>query len=188
MALVILAACRSHAPLPPLPEISTSSFLPAIRAEVDSAIARAKAHPNDASAVVRLGMVLHSHQQFEGARRCCQRATMLQAKDYQWAYYLGVVCQGADAVQALRTALRLKDTVPVRLKLGEALLIAGDSAGARDVFRGMTNPAGLFGYGRTPTIPRSTKRRWPPFLSMARRCSRSHSLTSAWDAPWTPTA
>jgi len=133
--------------------VSTASFLPAIRAEVDSATARAKAHPNDASAAGHLGIVLHAHQQLDGARRCYQRAAVLDPRNYRWAYYLGVVSQGQAAVDALRTALRLNDSVPVRLKLGEALLATGDLAGAREVYRGMTHPAGLFGYGRATNDP-----------------------------------
>ena len=151
-ALLVLTACRTS-PLPALPEVSTAAFLPAIRAVVAAAMEEAKAHPNDPLAVGRLGMVLHAHQQLEGARRCYRRAAMLEPKNYRWAYYLGVVSQGQEAVVALRTALRLNDSVPVRLKLGEALLAAGDFAGAREVYRGMTHPAGLFGYGRAANDP-----------------------------------
>ncbi|HJZ98950.1 MAG TPA: tetratricopeptide repeat protein [Candidatus Solibacter sp.] len=153
MALLILTACRSTAPLPPLAVVSTTSFLPAIRAEVDSAIANAKAHPNDATAVGHLGMVLHAHQQLDGARRCYQRAALLEPQSYKWAYYLGAVSEGQAAIEPLRTALRLNVSVPIRLKLGEVLLAAGDFAGAREIYRGMTHPAGLFGYGRAANDP-----------------------------------
>jgi tetratricopeptide (TPR) repeat protein len=153
MTLLILAGCRSTISLPPLPEVSTSSFLPAIRAEVDSAIAQAKGHPDDAAAVGHLGMVLHAYQQLDGARRCYQRAALLEPRNYKWAYYLGAVSEGRAAIEPLRAALRLNDSVPVRLKLGEALLAAGDLAAARDVYRGLIHPAGLFGYGRATNDP-----------------------------------
>ena len=65
-----------------------------------------------------------------------------------WKYYLGVVSDGPAAVEPLRAALRLRDYLPAKLKLGEALLSLGDSAAARDVFRGLDHPAALFGYGR----------------------------------------
>src|ERR1051325_493568 len=71
-ALLVLTACRTS-PLPALPEVSTAAFLPAIRAVVAAAMEEAKAHPNDPLAVGRLGMVLHAHQQLEGARRCYRR-------------------------------------------------------------------------------------------------------------------
>jgi len=116
-------------------------------------MAQAKAHANDAAAVGHLGMVLHAHQQLETAGRCYQRAALLDPKDYRWRYYLGVVSQGPAAVEALRAALRLHDAIPVRLKLGEALLAVGDSTGAREVYRGMSHPAGLFGYGRAAGDP-----------------------------------
>ena|SRR5215471_10788744 len=152
-AVFVLAGCHSTASLPPLPEVSTASFLPGVRAEVDSAIANAKAHPHDPTAVGHLGMVLHAHQQLDGARRCYQRAALLEPKNYRWVYYQGVVSQGQDAINALRTALGLNDSVPVRLKLGEALLATGDFAAAREVYRGLTHPAGLFGYGRATNDP-----------------------------------
>jgi len=66
----LLAGCRSAASLPPLPEVSTSSFLPAIRQAVDASLADAKARPNDAAAVGRLGMTLDAHRQFAAARVC----------------------------------------------------------------------------------------------------------------------
>jgi tetratricopeptide (TPR) repeat protein len=98
-------------------------------------------------------MVLHAHEQLDGARRCYQRAALLEPRNYRWAYYLGVVSAGQAAVGSLRIAIQLNDTVPVRLKLGEALLATGDYAAAREVYRGMTHPAALFGYGRAANDP-----------------------------------
>ena len=151
--ILILSSCRSHSGLPALPEVSTASFLPAIRSEVDAAMKDARARPDDASAVGRLGMVLHAHQQVDSARQCYQRAALLAPKTFEWKYYLGVVSQGQAAVDALRAALKLHDALPVRLKLGEALLAVGDSAGAGEIYRGETHPAALFGYGRATNDP-----------------------------------
>jgi tetratricopeptide (TPR) repeat protein len=145
---LLLAACRKQAPLPPLPEVSTASFLPAIRQAVDSAVADAKARPNDAAAVGRLGMTLHAHQQLAAARICYQRAALLDPGNFDWQYYFAVVSEGQAAVDALRAALRLRDYLPAKLRLGEALLASGDSAAASQVYRGLDHPAALFGYGR----------------------------------------
>ena len=93
-------------------------------------------------------MVLHAHQQLVSARICYRRASLLDPRNADWKYYLGVVNDGTAAVEPLRAALRLRDYLPAKLKLGEVLLSLGDSAAARDVFRGLDHPAGLFGYGR----------------------------------------
>ncbi len=146
--IVLLTGCHSIEPLPPLPDVSTTSFLPTIRQTVETALADAKAHPDNAGAVGRLGMVLHAHQQMGSARLCYRRASLLDPKNSDWKYYLGVVSDGWAAVEPLRAALRLRDYLPAKLRLGEALLSLGDSAAARDVFRGLDHPAALFGYGR----------------------------------------
>src|SRR5205085_763618 len=112
-------------------------FLPAIRQAVDSAMADARAQPGNAAVVGRLGMVLHAHQQLASARACYLRASLLDPKNADWSYYLGVVSDGPAAVEPLRAALRLRDYLPAKLRLGEALLSAGDSAAARDVYRGL---------------------------------------------------
>src|SRR6266542_2216647 len=93
LAAVLLPGCRTS--LPPLPTIQTGSFLPAIRQEIESAQAQAKSHPNDPAAVGRLGMVLHAHGQLAAARQCYSRAALLDPKNFDWLYYLGVVSDGA---------------------------------------------------------------------------------------------
>src|SRR2546426_4140872 len=144
LMLLFIAACRSPEPLPPLPDISTASFLPAIRQAVDAALTDAKAHPNDATAVGRLGMVIHAHQQLGSARICYRRASLLDPKNFDWKYYLGVVSDGPAAVEPLRAALKLRDYLPAKLRLGEALVSSGDSMGARNVYRNLEHPAALF--------------------------------------------
>jgi tetratricopeptide (TPR) repeat protein len=146
--ILVCIGCRSIESPPTLPDVSTTSFLPAIRQTVETAVADAKAQPDNAAAVGRLGMVLHAHQQLGSARRCYHRASLLDPRNADWRYYLGVVSDGPAAVEPLRASLRLRDYLPAKLKLGEVLLSLGDSAAARDVFRGLNHPAALFGYGR----------------------------------------
>ena len=146
--ILLFTGCRSVESPPPLPDVSTTSFLPAIRQTVETALADAKAHPDSAAAVGHLGMVLHAHQQLGSARLCYRRASLLEPRNTAWKYYLGVVSDGPAAVEPLRAALRLRDYLPAKLRLGDALLSLGDSAAARDVFRGLDHPAALFGYGR----------------------------------------
>src|SRR5881394_806215 len=153
LGLAYFAACRSAGSLPPLPEISTAGFLPAIRQEVDAAIAAAKTRPDDAASVGRLGMVLQAHKQLQGSRQCYRRAARLDPRNFEWLYYLGLVSDGREGADALRAALRLRDYLPARLRLGETLLALGDFNGARDDYRGLQAPAALFGYGRATNDP-----------------------------------
>src|SRR5436305_1336042 len=117
--LLLLSGCRPTESLPPLPDVDATSFLPAIRQAVETAMADAKARPNDAAAVGHLGMVLHAHQQLAGARVCYRRASLLDPNNADWKYYLGVVSDGPAAVEPLRAALRLRDYLPAKLRLGE---------------------------------------------------------------------
>lgn len=152
MAL-FLAGCRPAGPVPAMPEVSTATFLPAVREAIDPALADAKARPDDAAAVGRLGMALHAHRQLEAARQCYRRSAALDPRNFDWRYYLGAASEGQQAVDALRAALQLRDDTPARIKLGEALLATGDYAGARDVLRGLDHPAAWFGYGRAVDDP-----------------------------------
>ena len=117
IATLLLAGC-GRPPLPPLPEVSTASFAPAIREAVNAALAEAKAKPNDAGAVGRLGMVLDAHGQRATARVCYQRAARLDPKRFEWQYYLGLVSDGPAAADAFRSALSLRDYVPAKIRLG----------------------------------------------------------------------
>src|ERR1700730_10717022 len=93
--VLLLNGCHSAGPLPALPEISTPSFLSAIRPEVEAALAAARARPDDAAGAGRLGMVLQAHNQFETARHCYQRASLMEPRNFDWQYYLGTVSEGA---------------------------------------------------------------------------------------------
>ena len=151
--IFLLAGCRSRPPLPPLPAVATGSFAPAIREAVDKALAEAKAKPDDAGAVGRLGMVLDAHDQRAAARACYQRAALLDPESFDWQYYLGLVSDGPAAAEAFRAALGLRDYLPAKIKLGEALLAAGDSNGAKQVLEGIQHPAAWFSYGRATGDP-----------------------------------
>src|SRR5690242_17329509 len=92
--VLALAGCRARTNLPPLPDVSTRSFAPVIRNAIDAAFSEARAHPDDAGAVGRLGMVLHAHGQTGAARACYRRASLLDPKNFDWVYYHGIVSEG----------------------------------------------------------------------------------------------
>ena len=153
LIVLLFAGCRVRPPLPALPEVATASFLPSIRQQIDAALSNAKKRPDDAKAVGHFGNVLHAHDQLAAARACYLRASLLEPKNFDWLSYLGAVSDGPPGIEALRAALKLRDDLPVKLKLGEALLASGDSTGAAAVYRGLQHPAALFGYGRATNDP-----------------------------------
>ena len=97
--IVFFAGCRSAPRLPGLPEVATASFSPAVRKVIEPALLDARKRPDDAAAVGRLGMALHAHKQFEAARQCYRRASLLDRKSFDWMYYLGVVAEGQAAIE-----------------------------------------------------------------------------------------
>ena len=140
LALLSFPLAAPSAELPPLPILNMSDFQPAIRNQVQQFDAAARSRPNSAEAAGRLGMVLDAYQQYESAALCYERAHRLDARAFQWDYYLGSVQvhQGKydQAVATLREAIRLgPDYLPARLKLAESLLAAGDLDGSEEVYK-----------------------------------------------------
>ncbi len=99
-------------------------------------------------------MVLHAHDQLAAARTAYQRASLLDPKAFDWLYYQGASSTGADAVAPLRRALDVRDYLPAKIRLSEALLAAGDSPAAAGVLRGIDHPVALFVYGRAAGDPK----------------------------------
>ncbi len=135
LAAALCAGCWSLAattpPLPDLPKLNMANTLPAVRGQVERAYLAARAHPRDAEANGKLGMVLDAYEQFESAAVCYRRAHLLDPAASRWLYYLGWVeaARGKyeDAVGALRAALQIDPGyLPAQLKLAETLLVAGN--------------------------------------------------------------
>ena len=110
-----------------LPKLSVEGLPPAVRAVVQQAFDAAVAHPEDAGANGRLGMVLYAHSLVKEAEVCFRRAHLLDPASLSWAYYLGL-CQAAqgryeEAAVSLQEAARVDpEYLPVQLALGECLL------------------------------------------------------------------
>jgi len=131
--LIIFLLCRPHVPfaaesnsLPPLPKLYLQQFLPAVRKQVQEAYDAVVAHPRNAAANGKLGMVLQAYSQLEGAEIAYRRAHQLAPSHFGWIYYLGRTqadqgnCDGA--VKSLRKALTLNPGyLPARLKIAECL-------------------------------------------------------------------
>jgi tetratricopeptide (TPR) repeat protein len=129
--LTILFLCRPHVTfsaesLPPLPKLYLQQFLPAVREQVQEAYDAVVAHPRNAAANGKLGMVLQAYSQLEGAETAYRRAHQLAPSHFDWIYYLGRTqadqgnCDGA--IKSLRKALTLNPGyLPARLKVAECL-------------------------------------------------------------------
>ena len=154
---VFLAVSCSHPGAPPLPAIQTSSFLPSVRSDIDSAYEGARSQPSDATATGRLCRLLDAHDQSEAAAQCYLRASFLDPKDFQWQYNLGVVrmaqSRHTEAATAFRAALALRDYRPATLKLPQCLREADDEEQSMQLFRKLVtddpgNAEAWYGLGR----------------------------------------
>ncbi len=159
LALCLWLACSGQKlPFPDLPSMRMESFLQATREQIEAAYTEAKAHPRDAAANGKLGMVLDAYEQYELAEPCYQRARFLDPSAFHWAYYLGQVQAATGkhqlAAETLRQAVRLKpDYLPARLKLAESLYSAGDHRETKKIYEAVIKedpslPAAYYGLAR----------------------------------------
>ena len=159
---VLVLACALalySSDLPELPQVNTAGFLPAIRAQVDQAVADAKAHPRNAHAAGVLAMTLHAYQQYDAAARVYSRAHLLDPLNFDWLYLLGAVqmAQGRfdSAVQSFQSALHIGPTDPAaQLRLADALMAAANWNEAGPLYRRILDerrdsPRAWYGLGRT---------------------------------------
>ena len=114
-----------------LPALSMDNLPPAVRPDFNRVYSRARAHPNDASAVGNLGMMLHAYDQHRSAAMCYRTAHALAPTSLAWAYLLGrVQADLADhpaAIESFRAALKIDPTyVPARAWLADVLMADGD--------------------------------------------------------------
>ncbi len=141
-----------------LPPVSFENFGPEIRDRVRKAYAGALASPRDAEANGRLGMTLHTYEEFEFAAICYERARHLAPDEFRWVYYFAIVRAALgkhdEAANALKEALRRKpDYLPAQLRLADSLLAAGRPNESRQFYEAVTKKnAGIaqahYGLGR----------------------------------------
>lgn len=145
-ALVLGFPCSDvraeRAPLPPLPTLSESflaTLQPRVGEQIQRALEAARAKPQDAETVGRLGMILHAYEKLALAGACYERAERLGRGDFQWRYYLGLVKQelGEDeeAVAYFSRAIEQQATfIPARLWLAKSLGALGKLHESRQVY------------------------------------------------------
>src|SRR5258706_11738277 len=86
-SLCLISSCARS--LPEFPELDLGRFQPEIKKAVEQQADLAKANPRDANQILRLGMVLHAHDQFQVAAQCYSRAHALGPKRFDTLYCWG---------------------------------------------------------------------------------------------------
>lgn len=192
--LLALAACvaataqdlRAQAP-PALPALALDSFPPESRAAIGEAHRQAAAHPDDAAAVGRLGMVLHAWEQWQAADAAYRRAQALAPRETDWPYLAALVAlrtgRAAEAVTLLDrvSTLAAPPSLAVRANLAEALLDAGDLARSGELYRALARepaaePVAQYGLGRLASIDK----KWEDaILHLRRACELFPSFGAA---------
>jgi protein O-GlcNAc transferase len=136
------AAQGSDAQAPAIPQQALDKLPPVVRAGLQSAYDSARALPGDASAVGRLGMLLHAYEQYRPAEVCYRIARELAPRSMSWTYLSAVVQAelGADAVAAtsFRESLRIDPAyLPARLRLADTLMRAGSLDASRTEYEAL---------------------------------------------------
>lgn len=188
--LTILAiGCRGGAALPPLPafqnqnEASIERFVEADR--------KARAEES-ADAIGRLGMLYHSYQFLDEARRCYEIARALAPEDTRWIYYGAKVEKTAfryEASEALfeKALASTPRDAEILAELGDLYLMWGrGEEAARNLEKALEleprEPVAALGKARLAVL----RQDWPraieilvPLLERHPRLSRAHQYLAA---------
>jgi tetratricopeptide (TPR) repeat protein len=188
--LTILAiGCRGGAALPPLPafqnqnEASIERFVEADR--------KARAEES-ADAIGRLGMLYHSYQFLDEARRCYEIARALDPRDARWIYYGAKVEKTAfryEASEALfeKALASTPRDAEILAELGDLYLMWGrGEEAARNLEKALEleprEPVAALGKARLAVL----RQDWPraieilvPLLERHPRLSRAHQYLAA---------
>lgn len=160
--------------LPALPILSReelATYETTFRDSIQQAYRRLESNPDDAQANGHLGMIFEAYEQYELASTCYQRAGLLDARSFQWAYYLARIQSAlgndAQAAAAWGKAVALKPGyLPALLKLADSLLGRGEWEESRTIYERVLeqdpqSPLGYYGMGRvqaaTGELPEAVK-------------------------------
>jgi len=102
-------------PIPPPPEIDTTRAAPAIADALEEAHQEAVTAASSASARGHLGMLCYAHEFRHEALECFQQAVRLEPRQFRWHYYLAIVKEDFNLVEAAdsyRNAMRYRPNYP----------------------------------------------------------------------------
>ena len=126
------------AEIPRIPNLSELD--PGFATAVRDALSVVDRDPSNGAAVGALGRLYQAHRYTDQARQCYERAEQLDPSSPDWPYYLGFLAAGRgahdEAARRFERALELRPSYwAARVRLGNALLAAGDANGAETAFR-----------------------------------------------------
>ncbi len=112
---------------PPLPVVDTANLKPVIAARIQKRLNRVAEDPRSGEAWGRLGMALDAHDLNSQAVYCYEQAQELDADDFRWPYFLGVLKRASHPAESLAhfsTAAQLnEDYAPLYVYIGRAYLL-----------------------------------------------------------------
>ena len=163
-ALAALCVRAQGQRLPDLPQVDTSGFLPAIRAQVELAERNARERPRDPRIAGTLAMTLHAYQQYDAAELAYSHAHSLEPRNFDWLYLLGAVqmAQGAfdRAAKTFESALQIRPgDLAAEIRLAESLSAVPDWNGAAALYSRILDdrrecPQAWYGLGRAQAAKR----------------------------------
>ena len=117
----------ADAAIGPLPAVDLAEIEPALAERLESAMARLRSKPDDASFNGEAGMLLHAYQRLDLAQAFYERARALEPGGLRWPYYLGVIHarrgRRDEALAAFDAVLRIDPALlPARKRKARALL------------------------------------------------------------------
>ncbi len=120
--------------------ISLAEFEPAVWDQISRAYEEARAKPQDATAVGRLGMMFQVYGKYELAETCYTRARGLDSRSSRWPYYLGIIekslGKNEQAISCTRESLQIDGSyAPARIRLAQLLLDSGDFGQSAELSR-----------------------------------------------------
>ncbi len=129
---------------PRIPNLSALD--PGFVTGVRDAMAAVERDPASGAAIGALGRLYQAHRYIDQARGCYERAAELDPGAAEWPYYLGFLAAGrganGEAVRHFERVLELRPSYwAARVRLGNALLAAGDLDGAEQAFRAARSSA-----------------------------------------------
>ena len=139
VAAILPWAC-SHPSLPPVPDPVLDGFALAVREQIRSAAAQARAEPDSAEAVGEFGRVLYAYGQNQAAAACFDRCRRLEPQEFEWAYLLAVtrsdLGQTDAALAAFESAAAMRpNDLPTAIRRADLLDLSGERSGAADALR-----------------------------------------------------
>jgi tetratricopeptide (TPR) repeat protein len=158
LGLVLCALISLGSDVPNVPDVDTSSFSPAVKAQIERAESEARARPQDANAIANLGMVLQAYDQYAAAAQAYSRALALEPQNFDWASLLGLAeleqGQFEVAAKTFRSALRVRPgDRPAQLHLAQCLEATANWDAARRLYEEILRehgdcPQAWYGLGR----------------------------------------